>query len=329
MSDSDSDSYFVPKRKLNKHSNLKKKKNELFYSDSDISDNEKEYGKTSNRYSSSKTIAKKVPNDIPSDDEFHEFMDKKYNKPQNSNPHQSSPISNQNIDKPLPSSFSLPSAEEQPKVWVLVGQCASGKTHCLKYIHYLYAHQKHFKFGITFTPTSFTGDYSWAPKRSIRDFDEEYFKQYIMSLRQKTEAGVEKHGKGWKLPRNYVIFDDNNGILSQSPFMINFISTHRHTNTTVFILSQLLTARGAVSTTMRANTSIALMWPTSNHQCLKGLYENFGGAMTREQFEKALDNCRKRKYSCLVLKNSPENRTVHEQFCEIVAGNVPDFQIVF
>ncbi len=240
--------------------------------------------------------------------------------------------SNVDPDQLIPAGdFQLPGEDEQPKVWVLVGACASGKTHMLKYIQYKYAKRKHFKWGCTYTATKFTGDYNWAPERSIMDFDEEHFKQYIKSLRDKVEAGVAKHGSDFKLPHNYVIFDDNNGVLSQSPFMINFISTHRHTSTTVFVLSQLLTARGAVSTTMRANTSYALMWPSSNHNVIKSLYDNFGGKFEkRADFAAALESCGKRSYSCLVLKNSTKYRTVAEQFTTIKAGEFPkDFELKF
>ena len=230
----------------------------------------------------------------------------------------------------LPGSFELPTSDEQPKVFVLAGACASGKTYMLKSCMYRFAQAKHFRFGLTFTATGFTGDYDWAPKRSIHEWDEDYFKAYINNLKKKVEDGVEKNGKGWRLPHNYVVFDDNNGTLTQSEFMINFISTHRHTSTTVFILSQLLTARGAVSTTMRANTSYAMMWPTASRNALKGLYDNYGGGMTLEEFKTALNECRKRKYSCLVLKNSAENVTVADQFCTIVAPTFPEgFQLKF
>jgi hypothetical protein len=225
--------------------------------------------------------------------------------------------------------FSLPSADEQPKVWVLSGACASGKTYMLKYIQWLYGKRKHFKFGVVYTATGFTGDYSWTPERSIMKYDEEHLKTYITGLRNRVEEGVAKHGKGWKLPHNYLIFDDNNGTLRASEFFINFISTHRHTSTTVFMLSQLLTARGAVNTTVRSNTSFALMWPTASQSTLKGLWENYGGMMTYEEFKQELNNCRHEKYRCLVLKNAPDNYTVDKQFTTLKAGEFPDFTLKF
>lgn len=231
---------------------------------------------------------------------------------------------------PHDTNFELPTAKDQPKVWVLVGSCGSGKTFALKKIIYEHSKNSHFKFGVVYTATKFTGDYSWSPDKSVMEFDEEHFKKYIGNLKKKVEEGVAKHGKGWKLPHNYCIFDDNNGMLTQSEFMINFISTHRHTSTTVFVLSQMLTARGAVSTTMRSNTSFALMWPTASQTTLKGLYDNFGGLFKFPEFKAALDSCRARKHSCLVLKNSPDNQTIEEQFCTILAGKFPEnFQLRF
>ena len=79
----------------------------------------------------------------------------------------------------LPGTFVLPTSAEQPKVFVLAGACASGKTFMLKSCMYRFAQAKHFKFGVTFTATGFTGDYDWAPERSIREWDEEFFKAYI------------------------------------------------------------------------------------------------------------------------------------------------------
>lgn len=260
------------------------------------------------------------PEDI-NDDNNMKFKANKNNKPEKKEPPLKVPVGG----------FRLPSSEEQPKVWVLVGTCGSGKTWMLKSIMYQHAVKKHFKFGVVYTATKFTGDYTWSPDRSVRAWDEEHFKGYIENLKTKTEQGVAKEGKDFKLPHNYVIFDDNNGILTQSEFMINFISTHRHTRTTVFILSQLLTSRGSVSTTMRANTSFALMWPTPNHKNIKGLYENFGGSIESfKEFKDKLFACRQRPHSCLVLKNSIENTTPEEEFTTIVAAPFPkDFQLKF
>jgi hypothetical protein len=333
MSDSDSDvpvkRRSAPKKPVHKHKKAKKTQKvekkatkrkviSIERSDSESEEEEVRHVKLG------KGRKKRVEtSDDDSDQEPEEAEDQGSD---NNNTDEEEEQKNEGSDTPLiPSGeFSLPTAKEQPKVWVLVGSCASGKTYMLKYIQYLYGTQKHFKFGITFTATGFTGDYKWAPDRSVMKYDEAYFEKYIDNLKRKVEEGVAQNGEGWKLPHNYVVFDDNNGLLASSPFMINFISTHRHTSTSIFILSQLLTAKGSVNTTMRNNTSFALMWPSNNLKAVKGLHENYGGMMTHKEFKAALDTCRDRKYSCLVLKNAADHRTISEQFTTIKAGKYPE-----
>jgi hypothetical protein len=320
MSDSDSDTQ-LPQRSTMFGKKPKKKEIE---SDSDEDQLEKD------EFSEDEMPSGGDEEDNPPSENGDDIPNEKDEEPKQND----MPVETKSDDEPPPSipqdGFTLPTSKEQPKVWVLVGSCAAGKTYMLKSVMYQYAQQKHFKFGLTFTQTAFTGDYNWAPEKSIRKWDEEYFKAYIENLQKKVDAGKTKHGNKWQFPHNYVVFDDNNGILTQSEFMINFISTHRHTMTTVFILSQLLTARGAVSTTMRANTSFALMWPTNSKNCMKGLFDNFGGEMDRKQFQAALTKCRERKYSCLVLKNANENDTVETQYCTILAPSFPEnFKLVF
>lgn len=155
--------------------------------------------------------------------------------------------------------FTLPTAKEQPKIFFLCGSCASGKSHMLKYMMYLFGKKKHFKFGLCFTSTKFTGDYAYLPDKSVREFDMDDLKSYIKHLRNKMEVEKKEHDKDLKLPHNFVIIDDSIGMFQNSVFFCNFIGTHRHTRTTVFLLSQLLTAARSVSTVVRANTSFAMM----------------------------------------------------------------------
>ena len=226
--------------------------------------------------------------------------------------------------------FTLPTAEEQPKIFVLCGSCASGKSHMLKYMMYLFGQKKHFKFGLCFTSTKFTGDYAYLPDKSVREFDMDYLESYIKHLRNKMEVGKKEHGKDWKLPHNFVIIDDSIGMVQNSGFFCNFIGTHRHTRTTVFLLSQLLTAARSVSTVVRANTSFAMMWPTAMRNAIEGLHKSYGQFYTYDEFKKKLDECRTRKFSCLVFKNSPDFTDQADAYCSIVAApKIPDFQLTF
>lgn len=237
---------------------------------------------------------------------------------------------------PLSSGFQLPSSSEEPKIFVLVGSCASGKSYMLKYMMKKFGEKRHFAFGICLTSTKFTGDYSYLPERSVRDFDMDYLEKYINHLRDKIEKGKKEHGPKWKLPHNFVIIDDSLGLVGGSSkngqvgFFQNFVSTHRHTRTTIFLLSQLLTASRSVSTVVRANTSYGFLWPTNMLNAVNGLYENYGQMFTKKEFKAELDKCRERKYSCLVFSNNPHFKTAAEAYCRIVApANVPDFELKF
>lgn len=228
------------------------------------------------------------------------------------------------------SGFCLPGPDEEPKIFVLVGSCASGKSYMLKYIMSLYGARRQLKFGLTFTSTKFTGDYSYLPDESVREFDMEYLERYIMHLRKKIEIGKKEHGPKWNLPHNFLIIDDSLGLTASSGFFTNFIATHRHTRTTVFLLSQLLTAARSVSTVVRANTSYAMMFPTSMQNAIEGLWKNYGQMYTMKDFKKELDKCRERKYSCLVFSNNPDFTTPEQAYHRICApANVPDFELHF
>lgn len=227
--------------------------------------------------------------------------------------------------------FSLPGLDEEPKIFVLCGSCASGKSHMLKYMMSIYGARKQFKFGMCYTSTGFTGDYSYLPKRAVREFSMEHLESYIKHLREKIVTGKAEHGAEWNLPHNFVIIDDSIGMVQNSGFFANFVATHRHTKTTLFMLSQQLTAARSVSTVLRANVSYAFCWPTAMHNVVDGLWKSFGQFYPKvADFKAALDACRSRKYSCLVFMNSPNHTSVEEAYTTICApANIPEFELAF
>ena len=131
------------------------------------------------------------------------------------------------------------------------------------------------------------------------------------------------------MPHNFVIIDDSIGLVNNSGFFLNFIGTHRHTRTTVFLLSQLLTAARSVNTVVRANTSYAFMWPSQMRLATDALYKSYGQMFpTYAEFKEKLDHCDERQYSCLVFKNN--SRTIEEAYVEILApAEIPEFQLAF
>ena len=230
---------------------------------------------------------------------------------------------------PFGSKFQLPTARQQEAVFVLVGSCGSGKTHFLKYCMYQYAKQRHYGHGVVFTETKYTGDYRWAPAEYVRKYNQAWFVKYWQNMRNKVDAGVAEHGDGFKLKRNFVVWDDSLGMLGSSAEFLSFVATHRHTSTDIWILTQAITARDSCAKTVRLNTTYACMWPTSSLENVKTLWQNFGGMLPYNEFRDALDNCRKREYSCLVMCNSNKISSVSDQFYRALAGKFPKFELKY
>lgn len=105
-------------------------------------------------------------------------------------------------------------------------------------------------------------------------------------------------------------------------------ATYRHTNSTVFIISQYLAARSTISTLLRTST-FAMMWPTEMQNNKDAMYRAYGGMYKNQQdFEKHLRKCRKRKHSCLLYKANQPN--LECTYTEIMAGDIPKgFKMLF
>lgn len=240
-------------------------------------------------------------------------------------------------EAPAAGGFELPT---DPAIMVFVGSCAAGKSYMLRYCMYLWSQMHHFGFGLCFCPTSFNGDLSFLPKRAVKEeYNEEYLEAYIKNLRQKTEEGKEKNGRDWQLKPNFVIFDDCLSLLVGSKFFNNWVSTFRHTNTSILILTQYMAASRSVSTLLRNCTNYAFMWPQSLENSLEAMHSAYGQMFKRidksdkssyDQFCEALDKCRQRKYSCLVYKNSPDIINKEQAYTRIKASEFPqNFKMVF
>jgi hypothetical protein len=238
---------------------------------------------------------------------------------------------NDEQDAPLAGEFSLPGPDEQPKIFVMVGKCDSGKSHFLEYMMYVYGQRKQFKFGLCFTSTGFTGAYDYLPKKSVQEFDMDYLEEYVVSLRKRIEAGKAEHGRKWNLPHNFIIIDDSLGLVGNSAFFMNFVATHRHTRTTVFLLTQGLTAARSCNTVVRNNTNFAMMWPTPNGDAHVGLYKAYGTMCGKlSDFTKELNMCRERMYSCLVFKANSDYTTREQAYTRVLApADIPEFQYNF
>ncbi len=168
------------------------------------------------------------------------------------------------------------------ELYVSIGKSRRGKTH---FTRCLLADQisrpdNPLKFGIVFVKTKFKHSYQDLEKKGLakvyQGYNEEVLKTFINNLE-------EVYKSTGSIPANYVVFEDLVGILNnQSQWFINWISTYRHFNTSVFINVQYLLGRGAISPIMREQTSFAIIFNSKCNRTIKNLYENYGQLFEKE-----------------------------------------------
>ena len=237
-------------------------------------------------------------------------------------PQQLQPVSS---SKPERQRFILPS---DPSIIVLAGKPKSGKSYAIRSIMYSCAKQGHFKFGICLTATKFNGDYDYLPDKHVwQGYDEARLEKYIDHLRQKTKEIKDKQGSKAQLPPNFVILDDLLGRIDMySSFFANWVSTYRHTNTTIFITAQQL--KRGISTTMRECTTFCFMFRTVFKDSVTALYESYGQLF--EDFEDFKENFIKVTsvdHQALVFHNDQNN--FDETYCTWIAESAPDFKLKY
>ena len=180
----------------------------------------------------------------------------------------------------------------KPQVGVFVGRPKMGKSNAVKYfILKNTINEKNFDFGIVFTRTKFNDGYDYIPDKYI-------YTEYKPEILQKYMKGLEKIANdGKKIPPNFVIFDDLQGVLNRNdPILTNFVSSHRHYNCkAVFFCFQYL--YGA-SPLLRECATFAVMFRSQGNRTLQGLYENFGQLFDNfEEFKKHFFKITKKKYN--------------------------------
>ena len=162
-----------------------------------------------------------------------------------------------------------------PSCILLVGKPKKGKTTALKYLLLKnsldnFEGSANFEFGLVFSKSKFTGEYDFIENQEyvFEDYDESILEKYLNKLKETLENGNE-------VPNNFVVFDDMIGVLNKlSPFFVNFLGTHRKTNTSIFFATQHL--KTGSSTTLREITTHALIFNSKQMNTLQAVYENFG-----------------------------------------------------
>ena len=213
---------------------------------------------------------------------------------------------------------------KKPQVVVCVGRPRMGKSNCVKYFLLKNMINKDvFKFGIVFTRTKFNKDYDYIPEQYIyTEYTPELLKQYMDGLEKlKNETG--------KIPPNFVIFDDQQGLLNRNdPVLTNYVSSHRHYSSSLFFNFQYLFG---ASPLLRECTTIAILFRSQGHRTLNGLFENFG--MLFDDFnefkEYFLKNTKKKYTAVMYLQKIHKKEKNYKQFKAPDMSDYSDFKLEY
>ena len=116
--------------------------------------------------------------------------------------------------------------------------------------------------------------------------------------------GLEKlKKKKGKIPHNFVIMDDQQGLLNRNdPILTNFVSSHRHFKTSCFFNFQYLFG---ASPLLRECTTHAFMFNSKGLRTINGLFENFGMLFDNlQQFKEYFLANTKKKYTAILYEQS-------------------------
>lgn len=183
---------------------------------------------------------------------------------------------------------------DEPQVVLVVGKPRRGKSYLIKYLL-----EKNsidipkFQFGIVFTRTKWDNDYDYLPKRHVFEgYDPSVLEEYLHHLTEMKDP-----------PPNFVVFDDLLGALNNNAGELqNFIISHRHYNTTIFLAAQFLN-KGS-STVLRECCTDAFMFNSMQFLTIKSLFENFGqGYRSLPKFKRAFMKATRKQFTAMWFNN--------------------------
>ena len=193
------------------------------------------------------------------------------------------------------------SFEGKAKCVVCIGACGKGKSNAIRYMLLKnMIDKKFFKFGLVFTMTKFSKEYEFLPDKAvIQGFDEDMLQTYIERLRKEKD-------KNGKIAPNFILFEDLIGLIRKaSPSFINFLGSHRHTNTHIFFAFQHLNT--GASTLLREITTHALCWNSKQMNTMESIWLNFGQLFENfEHFKKNFLDITKEKYAAMLYLQENE-----------------------
>lgn len=225
--------------------------------------------------------------------------------------------------KPIDSDDPIFKIISLPAVFAMVGSPKSGKTHCMTWLLKNYLKYGAFDFGIIFTGTKFSGQFSFIdnPNLIIAGYDVNVLRKFLRKLRDYRLANNGMPAKA------FIIFDDMVGQVPwQTELIENLFTTYRWYGVSIFISTQYIYK---VPPTVRTVTSYAFIWAQDNKRCYDAIYESFGMAFDDYyDFKRVLDDAVKMQYRCLFYNQA--EREIEKRFAQYLApARIPDWRFRF
>ena len=187
----------------------------------------------------------------------------------------------------------------RPRLLVVLGACASGKSYAVRALCKELFAQGHFKFARVYSKTArINGEYNWLPDEAIHDISIRGLSEYQDGLLKWRERNDNK-----EVPQNLLVIDDSYGTIRNpyAPELISWYATHRHSSTTLITLIQFATG---IPTTLRGICDYALVFGDKFQRSRRAIYNFVGQWYDREaDFLAMFDEATSEEHRCLVFTN--------------------------
>lgn len=218
----------------------------------------------------------------------------------------------------------------KPRICLFIGAPESGKTHMIRYLMYVLAKKKFFRFGKIFSQTAeFNDDYDYLPRHYLEEWKEEKAQAYVDKIKNVVKTQGNK-----KLGNNFLILDDLLGVMDpHTNFLKHLASIHRHLKMTIFLTSQYLANN--VSTLLRSICNHAFIFPGDDWNSHQLLWKAFGSSYYKfEEFQQVLKKAREVPHRCVFYTRKTKasakkdgDKKENDTFMYYQAPHVPKFRI--
>ena len=211
-------------------------------------------------------------------------------------------------------------------LFLMSGASESGKSYLTRYLLINLLLDGRFDFGVVWCSTKFNDSYNFLTNQDmVRDkFSTEEllkFKQYIID-NAKPPRGRRKR----EFPKTFIVLDDLVGKIKWDSEMLNFLTTFRHYNVTVFLITQYLYL---VPPIVRIQSNYTVLFDVNTGRDIDAAFESFGSKFFKKKDFVNMMNAvhGECEYNALVVMKS--GKTIEERYGSYRAGEIPSVSIEF